>query len=141
MNFSEGFLLKSEKEATHRLRQAIFCLASSGLNSFPSSLKEIEQETKALIELFDAEDYEALREHAIKELHAAFSKEQMDPIKQKLCPDWGGRTSFGAFYMQEVLQRGQQYALIQINVSYENTGITYTMMFDEAMKLAGFYIK
>lgn len=103
--------------------------------------KEIEQETKALIELFDAEDYEALREHAIKELHAAFSKEQMDPIKQKICPDWGGRTSFGAFYMQEVTQRGQQYALIQINVSYENTGITYTMMFDEAMKLAGFYIK
>jgi hypothetical protein len=51
MNFSEGFLLKSEKEATHRLRQAIFCLASSGLNSFPSSLKEIEQETWRLLAL------------------------------------------------------------------------------------------
>lgn len=112
-------------------------MGSSGI----FSEEEIAEEAKALIELFDAEDYQALREHAEKEVAAVFSKEQMDPIKQSFCPDWGRRTSFGTFYVQEVSQRGQQYAIIQINVSYENTGITYTMMFDEAMKLTGFYIK
>ena len=31
--------------------------------------------------------------------------------------------------------------MVQVSVSYTKTSITYTLTFDEEMKLAGFYIK
>ena len=43
--------------------------------------------------------------------------------------------------MAEINQRGQKFAIAQLNVSYENISVTYTLTFDDKMKLAGFYIK
>ena len=49
--------------------------------------------------------------------------------------------TFGNIYLGEVVQMGKSYAVVQINATYENTGITYTLMFDKEMKLCAFYVK
>ncbi len=41
----------------------------------------------------------------------------------------------------EVLQRGKYFAVCQVTVTYENTSVTYTISFDESMKIAGLYMK
>ena len=43
--------------------------------------------------------------------------------------------------MSEIRQRGQRYAVVQVAVMYENVEVTYTITFDENMKLAGLYMK
>lgn len=58
-----------------------------------------------------------------------------------LSSDWGNFQSFGNYYMADVKQMGRQLGIIQMNASYENTSVTYTISFDKEMKLAGLYIK
>ena len=55
--------------------------------------------------------------------------------------DFGDFQSFGQFYISEAKQGSKRFAMVQVSVSYTKTSITYTLTFDEEMKLAGFYIK
>ena len=43
--------------------------------------------------------------------------------------------------MSEIRQNGQRYVVVQVAVTYENVNVTYTITFDENMKLAGLYMK
>ena len=43
--------------------------------------------------------------------------------------------------MIEVAQSGKHFATCQAQVSYENIIITYTISFDENMKLSGLFMK
>ncbi len=43
--------------------------------------------------------------------------------------------------MQEVKQQGKTLAVAQITAAYEHAWVTYTVLFDKEMLLAGIYIK
>ena len=49
--------------------------------------------------------------------------------------------SYGKIYSVESSQLGKTYAVVQMSVAYKNVSATYTLSFDEDMKLAGMYIK
>ncbi|MCF2641866.1 MAG: DUF3887 domain-containing protein [Lachnospiraceae bacterium] len=65
----------------------------------------------------------------------------IEDARRQVGSDWGEIQSFGDFYMSEIRQRGQRYAVVQVAVMYENVEVTYTITFDENMKLAGLYMK
>ena len=75
------------------------------------------------------------------QLKSVLTKTTMDSVKEDLSTDWGERTALGSIYSQEVTQKGRHYVICQVNASYENVSVTYTITFDEHMKLAGLYLK
>lgn len=102
---------------------------------------EVEQKLTEVIDLLDKDDYDTLQEMSIDQLKSVLTKATMDGAKEDLSTNWGKRTALGSIYSQEVTQKGQHYAIYQVNASYENVSVTYTITFDEHMKLAGLYLK
>ena len=74
-------------------------------------------------------------------VHGAGNDRGKAGVKKLFGEDWGEFVTFGNIYLGEVVQMGKSYAVVQINATYENTGITYTLMFDKEMKLCAFYVK
>lgn len=94
------------------------------------------------IDYLDAEDYNSLKQMSTDNLAAIFTKEKMDEVKAQICEGgFGNRISLGNVYMIEVAQSGKRFVTCQAQVSYENIIITYTISFDENMKLSGLYMK
>lgn len=102
---------------------------------------EVEQKLTEVIDLLDQNDYDALKAISIDQLQSALTSATMDGAKADLSNNWGERTGLGNLYLQEVTQKGQHYVMCQVNASYENISVTYTITFDEHMKLAGLYLK
>lgn len=103
--------------------------------------EEVMEKAEYVIGLIEAEDYETLQENANRKLKSSLNKELLDSAKNGLGADWGEFQSFGNSYLAEVRQMGKRFAVIQINASYENASVTYTISFDEDGKLAGLYMK
>lgn len=101
----------------------------------------VEQEVEKIIVLLNQNDYDALRENASVAMQSVLNTETMDKAKKQINVDWGEMQSMGTIYAQEVTQQGQLFAVTQVNVSYENVDVVYTISFDEDMKLAGIYMK
>ena len=91
--------------------------------------------------LVENNDFEALETESIGEMKKALNPEVIEDARRQVGSDWGEIQSFGDFYMSEIRQRGQRYAVVQVAVMYENVEVTYTITFDENMKLAGLYMK
>lgn len=102
---------------------------------------EVEQKLTEVIDLLDKDDYDTLQEMSIDELKTVLTKTTMDSAKEDLSSNWGERTALGSIYSQEVTQKGQHYVICQVNASYKNVSVTYTITFDAHMKLAGLYLK
>ena len=102
---------------------------------------EVEQKLTEVIDLLDKDDYDTLQEMSIDQLKSVLTKTTMDSAKEDLSTDWGERTALGSIYSQEVTQKGRHYVICQVNASYKNVSVTYTITFDEHMKLAGLYLK
>lgn len=104
--------------------------------------EEVTERTKTVISYFDEGDYEAIQEMCFsKSMEQAMTEEKLEEVKKLFGEDWGEFVTFGNIYLGEVVQMGKSYAVVQINATYENTGITYTLMFDKEMKLCAFYVK
>lgn len=103
--------------------------------------EEVTAQVELIVNLLDEGDYEAIRQVASEKLQSYLTLETMEQAKESIGADWGSFQSFGHIYMGEVDQMGQRYVVVQVNVSYENISVTYTMSFDEDMKLAGLYMK
>lgn len=101
----------------------------------------IEEKTKNVILLLNQDDFEALRADAIGEMKPILTPEKINQARTFVSDDWGEMDSIGNVYSYEVRQRGKVYAMAQVSVSYENTNATFTLMFNEDMKLAGLYMK
>lgn len=102
---------------------------------------EVESKTEQIIELLNDKSYETLQnEYAADYMKAYLTEETMNSVIQKTGGDWGALVSYGSPYMAELTQKGKKFAVIQLNVSYENASITYRITFDEQMKLAGLYM-
>lgn len=102
---------------------------------------EVEKQVKQVVELLDNSDYDALQEESTDALKAALTAENIEPAKAQIGADWGERQLFGNIYMVEVKQQGKFAVVTQMTVTYENASVTYTITFDENMKLAGLYMK
>lgn len=104
--------------------------------------EEVTEQTKKVISFFNEEDYEAIQEMCASEsMKQAMTEEKLSEVKKMFGEDWGAFVNYGNIYLGEVIQMGKAYAVVQINATYENTGITYTLMFDKEMRLCGFYMK
>lgn len=104
--------------------------------------KAVAQEVQKIIQLLDAHDYPALRAASIPIMQKMLENEQqIENAKENLSSNWGSFRSFGTMYMAEIKQRGQLMAYCEVVASYENTNVTYTLLFDKELRLAGIYIK
>lgn len=102
---------------------------------------EVEKSLIEVIKLLDEENYSELKERATSQMTAFLDANSMKDIKAKICADFGNRVLIGTIYDQEIVQYGRHFAVCQVNVSYENVNIIYTITFDKNMKLAGLYMK
>ena len=102
---------------------------------------EVEEKLVEVITLLDEDDYESLQAVSTSRMASVLTKDYMSAAKQQLSEEFGGRTSVGTIYMQEVRQMGQCFAVCYVTVTYENVSVVYTITFDEDMKLAGLYMR
>lgn len=103
--------------------------------------EQVEARVEEVINLLDDGAYDTLAENATEQMAGVLNDEDMDAAKQLVGDDWGARVELGTIYMQEVEQQGVHYVITQVAASYKNVTVTYTITFDENMKLAGIYMK
>lgn len=94
-----------------------------------------------VIRLFGEEKYEILEGYFTEEVREAFEETSIETVKEFVSRDWGKFRSMGNVYMTEVRQMGRSYAIVQVNVSFENVSVVFTLTFNEAMEVYGFYVK
>lgn len=131
---------------------ALFVLVCLGYWAVPKSAEigksgvfeeaAVEQQVQKVVQELDADDFEALKEESTEDMQSLLNEENIDSARAEVsADDWGALQSFGNTYMAEKKQRGQLYVVVEVNVSYENIGVTYTLAFDDEMKLAGLYMR
>lgn len=104
--------------------------------------EETETLAKEVIRLFSIEDYDTLHTLSIEKMQDLLNKESMDEIKRTyIGEDWGALESYGNIYMAQVSQMQKKSAAVQIGAVYENVNVTYTLYFNEEMKLEGFWMR
>lgn len=103
--------------------------------------EEVEKKTELIIQYLDEENYQEIKKLSIEKLADMMNKKEMDQVKSHLGNDWGEFQHFGEVYLIESSRMGQHSAIVQINASYENTSVTYTLSFNQDMELNGLWIK
>ena len=103
--------------------------------------EQVRAQTEEIITLYSNNDYKAVVEYMDDEMKQVLNASTLQYVKDQMGTDFGELLAFGTMYMTEVRQSGGIYAMVQVNVSYANTSVTYTVTYDESMKLAGFYLK
>lgn len=109
-----------------------------------SNIFDKQQVEKTLIEAInrmDQQDYVTLQAMSNPQMESAFNEARMEDIINQFGGNFGERQSIGKIYSQEIVQSKQHYAVCQVTVSYVKISITYTISFDENMKIAGWYMK
>ncbi|XCP86129.1 DUF3887 domain-containing protein [Roseburia hominis] len=101
----------------------------------------VRQQLEQVVSFVEEEDYEALKNCSDEQMKAFFSGNDLKEAKQLFGDEWGERQAFGNMYIAEVHQMGEANAVAQFNTSYENVSVTYTLIFDEDMRLTGLWMK
>lgn len=101
----------------------------------------VEEKTEQVIQLLDDNDYSELKKWSSKAMQEVLNEAVMREAKNMIGPDWGKFQSFGNAYMTECRQMGKSSVVVQINASYENANVTYTITFDEEMIVEGIWMK
>ncbi|MCM1497939.1 MAG: DUF3887 domain-containing protein [Clostridium sp.] len=155
-NLPETELKRAKRGKTLRITTAAICiflvLGLTGYWLFPkpipleesSVFEETQLEAKALavISALDAEDYDTLQsEYADESMVSYLTREAMEQPKKTIAAEWGDQSSIGNTYITGIRQRGKEYAVVQINVGYENANVTYTLSFSPQYKLIGLYMR
>lgn len=114
-------------------------------NDADFSRENVKSETEQVIECFCNEEYEQMfdsgSENFKKALGGSYQESVFKSAKEQIHTDWGAFVSYGNVYMSKIVQDGHAYVTVQMNAAYENVSVTYTITFDEEMKLDGFYVK
>lgn len=105
------------------------------------SEEQVQERAELIVELFSKEDYAGLQPYLTSEMAELISEDAIGQLKLYIGDDWGGMLNIGNVYLLEFSQFGQKWAMVQMTVSYEKVGVTYTINLDEDLKLAGFYLK
>lgn len=101
----------------------------------------VEGKSHEVIHLFSQGDYEELDALMTDEMREAIAETSFEEIKGYIGDDWGALINIGHAQQTELVQKGEHYALVQVNTSYEKVSVTYTLTFNKEMQLHGFYIK
>ena len=102
---------------------------------------EVDRRSRAVVDAFSQGDYATLEGYYSGDMREAVTKEMLEEAKLTVGDDWGEYHGVGTVYMNEVIQRGKAYAIVQLSASYENIGVTFTLTFNSEMELVGFYMK
>ncbi len=97
--------------------------------------------TEEVLEVFNRNDYDGLRECFAPEVTEVLEMEALAKSRALISDDWGEFRSMGHAYMAELSQRGVHTAIVQVNAAYDNVGVTFTLLYDRNMNLVGFYMK
>lgn len=118
---------------------------------FPKSLniKDVESVTEEAIDaqvetmvaLLNENDFETLRGMSIDEIQNVLTQENIDKARNPISDDWGEMLMIGSTYAQGIRQKGRLFIVTQTDVMYENVSVTYTITFDEDLRLAGVYMR
>lgn len=101
----------------------------------------VEEQAKKIVHMLNADDYEAFMACTDESAQKILTKEVIEDAKRQAGTNWGEFQEFGKCYMGEQKLRGRSRAVVQINASYENIVVTYTLFFNPDLKLSGLYIK
>lgn len=101
------------------------------------------KQTDMIIASLDQEDYTALEGYANDKMKGFFRQNPnvMADAKATLGGELGANQGYTSWYVAELRQSGQRYAMVQVVVQYENRSVTYTITYDKEMKLSGIYMK
>lgn len=105
------------------------------------SAAEVRAKAEYIIEALNDKEYDVVDSNMSKILKDVMAARDLEKYMDDLCSDWGEFKAFGNCYITEVEQRGENFAMAQLNASYENISVTFTLTFDKDMKLAGIYLK
>lgn len=115
---------------------------NSGLkDSTTFSESVVETEIKHVITLLDQEDYSTLQEISTDAMKEYLTEEVWGDARTQFSEDWGTLEKLGTIYLSEAEQDGNRMACGQVKATYENVKVTYTIVFDQEMKIAGLYIQ
>lgn len=111
-------------------------------NSSVFNKVDVEKQAQKVIDLLNNKDYETLqKDYSDDTMKKYLTQESMEDAKNELKLDWGEFISYSNAYITELTQMGKKYVVVQLNTTYENLSVTFTITFDEKMKLAGLYMK
>lgn len=106
--------------------------------------EEIKSQAEEVIHLFEQDDFEGLYNCSSPIMQESLTGEKLESwkgAKANLAPEWGEFQSLKYLYTAESKSKDTYRASVQIAASYEKIEVTYSITFDESMKLAGFYMK
>lgn len=101
----------------------------------------VDAQVETVVTLLNGNDFEALRGMAVGEMQNVLTQEVIDQARDPISDDWGEMLMVGSTYMQGIKQKGRVFIVTQTDVMYENVSVTYTITFDEDLKLAGVYMR
>lgn len=109
------------------------------------SKQEVQACVEQIVTFFYEEDYEQMFNNSTDRMKEMLGQNDYTTVlqsaRQQISTDWGSFVSYGNAYMGKVIQDGQEFVVVQMNVSYEKASVSYTITLDEQMKLDGFYVK
>lgn len=101
----------------------------------------VEEQAEWVIEKLNEDDFDALLGASDEAMQQVLTPEVIENARATIGDDWGNFRSYGQTYMSELKQNGKLFVAVQMTVAYENVSVTYTILFDEDMKLTGLYMK
>ncbi len=120
-------------------------LASCSNQALPDKFDEEKVKTLAesTITLFNNSEYDKIRDELTREdLKAALTADVLNDAKAQIMPNAGAFVEFsGSSIVGQKDKDGNDYVVAVIAAKYENQKVTYTISFDENMKLIGFFLK
>lgn len=109
------------------------------------SKQEVQARVEQMVTFFYEENYEQMFENSTERLKEMLGQSDyaavMQSGRQQISTDWGAFVSYGNAYMGKVVQDGQEFVVVQMNVSYEKISVSYTITLDAQLKLDGFYVR
>ena len=105
------------------------------------SKQAVDAQVETVVTLLNENDFETLRGMAVDEMQNALTQETIDKARNPISDDWGEMLMIGSTYAQGMKQKGRVFIVTQTDVMYENVSVTYTITFDENLRLAGIYMR
>ncbi len=104
--------------------------------------EQVVERAKEVIGLFEQEKFADVVALGDDKFRASLGNgDQLAQAKENISANWGSLQSYGKPYTAQVKQAGVTGAVVQINASYENVNVIYTVTLDEDLKLIGFFIR
>lgn len=101
----------------------------------------VEAQTKQVILYLNEKKYDTLQQMSNEQMQAYVTKELLEQACSEVSKDWGAFRDFSSVQMTEVEQQGMRYVVAAVNASYEKVAVSFTVSFDQDMKLAGLYMR